>query len=126
MTDEDRYDAGMNVRRKVLGDAYVDGTLATRDDFTTEFQEMVTRHAWGTIWTRPGLDLKTRSCIVMAMTIALGAWDEFGLHVRGALNNGLGRDEIKEVILQATVYCGAPAGVHAMRVAQAVLSEAGV
>ena len=123
ITDRERYDAGMRIRRQVLGDAYVDGTLANRNDFNTEFQEMVTRHAWGTIWTRPGLEMKTRSCIVMAMTIALGAWDELRLHVRGGLNNGLTRDEIKEVILQATVYCGAPAGVHAMRVTQEVLAE---
>ena len=116
----------MQVRRQVLGDAWVDGTLARRNDFNSEFQEMITRHAWGTIWTRPGLDLKTRSCMVIAMTIALGAWDEFRLHVKAAFNNGLNRDEIKEVILQATVYCGAPAGNHAVKEAEAAFAEVGI
>ena len=126
MTDDERYEAGMKIRRQVLGDSWVDGTLAGRNEFNSEFQEMITRNAWGTIWTRPGLDLKTRSCIVIAMTIALGAWDEFRLHVKAAFNNGLGRDEIKEVILQATVYCGAPAGNHAMKEAETAFEEAGV
>lgn len=124
MTDDERYEAGMKIRRQVLGPAYVDASVANRTAFNTEFQEMITRHAWGTIWTRPGLELKTRSCIVIAITIALGAWDEFRLHVNAALNNGLTHDEIKEVILQATVYCGAPAGNHAMKVAEAVLAGA--
>ena len=122
MTDDERYEAGMKIRRQVLGPAYVDASVANRTAFNTEFQEMITRHAWGTIWTRPGLELKTRSCIVIAITIALGAWDEFRLHVNAALNNGLTHDEIKEVILQATVYCGAPAGNHAMKQAEAVLA----
>ena len=126
MTDDERYEAGMKLRRQVLGEAYVDGTLANRSAFNTDYQEMITRHAWGTVWSRPGLDLKTRSCIVMAITIALGTWDEFRLHVRAALNNGLGPDEIKEVILQATVYCGAPIGNAAMKEAEAVLTAAGV
>ena len=125
MTEDERYEAGMKVRRQVLGEQYVEGTLAKRNAFNTEFQEMITRHAWGTIWTRPGLDLKTRSCMVLAMTIALGAWDEFRLHVKAAFNNGLGRNEIMEVILQATVYCGAPAGNHAMKEAEAAFAEAG-
>ena len=126
MTDDERYDAGMKIRRQVLGDSWVDGTLANRTAFNTEFQEMITRNAWGTIWTRPGLDLETRSCIVLALTIALGAWDEFRLHVKAAFNNGLGKDEIKEVILQATVYCGAPAGNHAVKEAEAAFAEAGL
>ena len=123
MTDDERYEAGMKVRRKVLGDAYVDASLAKRSAFNTEFQEQITRNILGSIWTRPGLDLKTRSCIVLAITIALGHWDEFRLHVKAAFNNGLGRDEIKEVILQATAYCGAPAGNHAMAEAEAVFAR---
>ena len=126
MTEDERYAAGMKVRRQVLGDAWVDRSLANRNDFNTEFQEFITRAAWGTIWTRPGLDLKTRSCMVLSITIALGAWDEFRLHVRAAFNNGLGKDEIKEVIMQATVYCGAPAGNHAVKEAEAAFAEAGL
>jgi 4-carboxymuconolactone decarboxylase len=125
MDERERYESGMAVRRAVLGDDWVDGPASRRNDFNREFQDLITRYAWGEIWTRPGLDRKTRSCMVLSMTIARGAWDEFRLHVRGALNNGLGRDEIKEVILQAAIYCGVPAANTAFHHAEAVLSDAG-
>ncbi len=119
----DAYERGMAVRRAVLGDAHVDRANAGRTEFTGEFQDLITRYAWGEIWSRPGLDRKTRSCVVLTATIALGAWDEFRLHVRGAFNNGLTEQEIKEVILQAAIYCGVPAANHAFKEAAAVVSE---
>lgn len=119
----DRYENGMKVRRQVLGNEYVDRSVAKRNDFNTDFQEYVTELVWGSIWTRPGLDLKTRSCIVLSLMIALGHWNEFRLHVKAAFNNGLTKDDIKEVILQCTAYCGAPAGNHAMAEAQAVFEQ---
>ena len=114
---------GMKVRREVLGDAHVDRAIAATDDFNREFQELITRYAWGEIWTRPGLDRKTRSCMVLTATIALRHWDEFRLHVGAALNNGLDADAIKEVILQAAIYCGVPAANHAFKEAAAVIAE---
>jgi 4-carboxymuconolactone decarboxylase len=116
----------MEVRRSVLGDAWVDRTLKNRTPFNTEFQEMITRHVWGDIWTRPAIDQKTRRYMVMSMMIALHQWEEFKLHVRAALTHGFTKDDIKEIILQATVYCGAPAGNHAMQEAGAAFTEAGV
>lgn len=123
MDENDRYEAGLKVRRAVLGEAHVDRSLARRNDFTTEFQALITRYAWGEIWTRPGLDRKTRSCVVLGMMIALNRIDEFKLHVRGAINNGLTRDEIKEVILQAAIYCGVPAANSAMHWAEDVFVQ---
>jgi 4-carboxymuconolactone decarboxylase len=119
------YERGMKVRRAVLGDAHVDKANASLTGFTGEFQDLITRYAWGEIWSRPGLDLKTRSCMVLTAMIALGHWDEFRLHLRGAVNNGLTGDEIKEVILQAAVYCGVPAANHAFKEAAAMLVEPG-
>ncbi|HVN28123.1 MAG TPA: 4-carboxymuconolactone decarboxylase [Candidatus Binataceae bacterium] len=119
----ERYDKGMKTRREVLGDEYVDRALASVDDFTREFQQMVTEHAWGDIWTRPGLPRKQRSLINLAMLAALNRPEEFELHFRGALNNGCTLDEIKEVLLQIAVYCGMPAGVSAFRIARKVLAE---
>jgi 4-carboxymuconolactone decarboxylase len=121
MDEKARYDAGMKVRRDVLGDAWVDQSLAARTPFNTEFQEFITRTAWGDVWTRPGLDRRMRSVGVLSTTIALGAWDEFRLHVRAAINNGLSRDEIKEVILQSAIYSGVPKANHAFREAGNVL-----
>jgi 4-carboxymuconolactone decarboxylase len=109
----------------VLGDAHVDRATAAATDFNREFQELITRYAWGEIWTRPGLDRRTRSCMVLTATIALRHWDEFRLHVNAALNNGLTPDEIKEVILQAAIYCGVPAANHAFKEAATVLAERG-
>ena len=115
---------GTAMRRMVLGDAHVDRAEANATDFTREFQDLLTRYAWGEIWSRPGLDRRTRSCMVLTALIALGHWDEFRLHVRGALANGLDADGIKEVILQAAVYCGVPAANHAFKEAAGVLGEA--
>jgi 4-carboxymuconolactone decarboxylase len=120
--DDARYNAGMKVRREVLGDAWVDKSLETRTAFNTEFQDFITRTAWGDIWTRPGLDRRMRSVGVLSTTIALGAWDEFRLHVRAALNNGLTRDEIKEVILQSAIYSGVPKANHAFKEAGEILA----
>jgi 4-carboxymuconolactone decarboxylase len=122
MDEKQRYDAGMKVRRSVFGDAYVDRTIQSRTDFNTEFQEMVTRHAWGDIWTRPGLDRRTRSLLALTTMIALNRGDEFKAHVRGAVANGCTHDDIKEVLLQAFVYCGAPAANIAFHLAQEVFT----
>jgi len=119
----DTHNRGMKVRRAVLGDAHVERANAGITDFNREFQDLITRYAWGEIWSRPGLDRKTRSCMVLTATIALGHWDEFRLHMNAAFNNGLTEDEIKEVILQATIYCGVPAGNHAFKEAAAVIAE---
>ena len=119
----DLYDKGMKVRREVLGDDYVDRALASVDDFTREFQQMVTEHAWGAIWTRPGLARKQRSLITLAILAALNRLEEFELHFRGALRNGCTREELKETLLHIAVYCGMPAGVAAFRVARKVLAE---
>jgi 4-carboxymuconolactone decarboxylase len=117
---------GMRVRREVLGDAHVDRAEARRTDFTADFQDFITRYAWGEIWTRPLLDRRTRSCITLTALVAGGHLEELALHVRGALRNGLSADEIKEVLLQTAVYCGVPAANSAFAVAQRVLIENGV
>ncbi len=119
----DAYDDGMRVRREVLGDAHVDRAEARKTAFTTDFQELITRYAWGSVWTRPGLDRRTRSVAVLTAMIALGHWDELAMHVRAARTNGLTPDEIAEVIIQAGVYCGVPAANHAFAVAQDVLDS---
>ena len=120
-----RYEAGLKVRREVLGDEWVDRSLANRTPFNTEFQEFITRTAWGDVWTRPGLERKMRSVSVLSTTIALGAWDEFRLHVRAAIHNGLTVDEIKEVILQSAIYSGVPKANHAFKEAGDVLAAMG-
>jgi 4-carboxymuconolactone decarboxylase len=120
----DSYNDGMAVRRTVLGDAWVDRTLKNRNEFNTEFQEMITRHVWGDIWTRPGIDRKTRRFMVLSTMIALGSWEEFRLHVRTGLHEGdISKEDLKEIILQATAYCGAPAGNHAMHQAELAFNE---
>ena len=124
MTDE-RHDAGMKVRREVLGDAHVDRAVERTSDFTADFQDFITRYAWGEIWTRPGLDRRMRSAITMTALIGVGRFDELGMHVRAALRNGLTVDEIKEVLLQSAIYCGVPAANSAFAVAQKVLEEEG-
>lgn len=124
MSDEKtRYDSGMKVRRAVLGDAWVDKSLANITLFNKEFQEFITRTAWGEVWARPGLDRRMRSVGVLSTTIALGAWDEFRLHVRAAINNGLTQDEIKEVIIQSAIYSGVPKANHAFKEAGDVLKD---
>ena len=126
MDDQKRRDAGMNVRRKVLGNAWVDKSIANRNAFNTDFQDMITRYAWGEIWTRPHFDERTRRVLVMGTMIALGRWEEFKLHVRGALTTGgFTADDIKEIVFQQAAYCGVPAGNHAMREAESVLKELG-
>ena len=119
----DTYDRGMDVRREVLGDEHVDRALARRTEFTADFQDLITRYAWGEIWTRPGLDRRTRSCITLTALVAGGHQHELAMHVRAALRNGLTRDEIKEVLLQSAVYCGVPAANSAFAIAQEVLAE---
>ncbi|GAA3826931.1 3-oxoadipate enol-lactonase [Sphaerisporangium flaviroseum] len=116
---------GLKVRREVLGDAHVSRAQAATTDFTAEFQDFITRYAWGEIWTRPGLDRKTRSCVTLTALVARGHMDELAMHVRAALRNGLTPDEIKEVLLQTAVYCGVPAANAAFAVAQKVLREHG-
>lgn len=118
MTEE-----AMKVRREVLGDAHVDRAQAAKDDFTEDFQDFITRYAWGDVWTRPGLDRRTRSAITLTALVAGGHLEELALHVRGALNNGLTPEEIGEVLLQSAIYCGVPAANSAFKVAQKVLQE---
>jgi 4-carboxymuconolactone decarboxylase len=118
MTD-DAYERGMRIRREVLGDEHVDRAGAG----TPEFQDFITRYAWGEIWARPGLDRKTRSCITMTALVALGRFDELELHIRAAQRNGLTPEEIKEVLLQTAVYCGVPAANSAFHVFERVLGE---
>ena len=119
----DTYDNGMRVRREVLGDAHVDNAESRTTPFTKDFQELITNYAWGNVWTRPGLDRRTRSVAVLTAMIALGHWEEFAMHVRAARTNGLSADEIAEVILQSAIYCGVPAANHGFAVAQQVLDS---
>jgi 4-carboxymuconolactone decarboxylase len=119
------HDAGMAVRREVLGDAHVDRAVSNTTEFTAPFQDFITRYAWGSVWTRDGLDRRTRSCVTLAVLTALGREHEIGLHVRAALRNGLSRDEIAEVLLHTAVYAGVPAANAAFVIAQRVLEEEG-
>ena len=123
MDDRERYAKGLEVRRAVLGDKHVNRSIEKSDSFAEEFQDLVTRYAWGEMWTRPGLPRPTRSLITLAMLIALNRGDEFRLHLRGAANNGVTRDQIKELLLQAAVYCGVPAANSAFHAAEEVLAE---
>ena len=125
MDDRQRYEQGIRVRREVLGDAHVDATLKNRTEFNEGIQDLITRYAWGEIWSRPGLPKQTRSMLTLAMMIALNRADEFRLHLRGALNNGVSREEIQEVLLQTAIYCGVPAANAAFHIAQEVLAQAG-
>jgi 4-carboxymuconolactone decarboxylase len=119
---DEMFEKGLKVRREVLGDAYVDRSLAARTPFTEEMQSLVTRFAWGEIWTRPGLPRATRSLINIGMLVALNRPDELRLHLRGALNNGVTRDEIKEVLLQSAIYCGVPAALSAFHIAEEIFA----
>jgi 4-carboxymuconolactone decarboxylase len=123
MNDEERYDAGMDVRRAVLGDAHVERSLTNRNELNSEFQNLITRYAWGEIWTRPGLPRHTRSLLTIAMMVALNRAEELALHLRAAKNNGVTRDEIKEVLLQAAIYCGVPAANSAFHLADRIFRE---
>ncbi|HCN87840.1 MAG TPA: 4-carboxymuconolactone decarboxylase [Oxalobacteraceae bacterium] len=121
---DQQFEDGLRVRKQVMGEPFVDKAFAGVDEFTRPLQEYITRNAWGTVWCRDGLDLKTRSLITLSMLTALGRTQELKGHVRGALNNGVTVEEIREVLLHATVYCGVPLAVDAFRAAQEVLQEA--
>lgn len=123
MDDRERYDEGMKVRRAVLGDAHVDRSLTRLTPFNEDFQDLITRYAWGEIWTRPGLPRHTRSLLTIALMIALNRADELKMHVRAAFSNGVTRDEIKEVILQCAIYAGVPAANSAFHLAEEVFAQ---
>jgi 4-carboxymuconolactone decarboxylase len=123
MDERERHSSGMKVRRAVLGDAHVDRAEAAKDTFSEPFQDLITRYAWGEIWSRPGLSRHTRSLLTLSMMIALNRGDEFRMHVRAALNNKVTREEIQEVLLQSAIYCGVPAANTAFHIAQEVFLE---
>lgn len=123
MDERETYENGMKVRRAVLGDAHVDRSLTKLNAFNEEFQNLITRYAWGEIWTRPGLPQHTRSLLTLAMMVALNRGEEFKMHVRAAFNNGVTREEIKEVLLQTAIYCGVPAANAAFHAAEEVFAE---
>jgi len=121
--DAGRREDAMRVRREVLGDEHVDRAVAGTTEFTADFQDLITRYAWGEVWARPGLDRKTRSAITLTALTALNHHEELAMHVRAALRNGMTADEIKEVLLQSAIYCGVPAANRAFAIAQQVLGE---
>ena len=123
MEERERYEAGLARRRAVLGEAHVERALQQTTPLTREFQDLITRYAWGEIWTRPGLPRHTRSLITVAMMVALNRTDEFRLHVRAAFNNGVTRDQLKEVLLQTAIYCGVPAANTAFHLAEEVFAQ---
>ena len=124
MDDKERYERGVAARRKVLGDAWVDRADANRTAFNAEFQDFITRCGWGEIWTRPHFDERTRRILVIGTMMALGRWEEFGMHVRAALTQGgFTPDDIKEILMQQAIYCGVPVGNHAFRVAAEIVKE---
>ncbi len=123
---DELFDKGLKIRREVLGAEYVDASIKNADDFTRPFQELVTRYCWGEVWSRPTLDRKTRSIINLAMLTALNRAHEVRLHVRGAINNGLTKEDIREVLLQTAIYCGVPAAMDSFRVAKEVFKEMGI
>ena len=123
MGDGDRRERGMEVRREVLGDEHVDAAIEKTSELTADFQDLITRYAWGEIWTRPGLDRRMRSAITLTALVAGNHLEELAMHVRAAKRNGLSDDEIKEVLLQSAIYCGVPAANAAFKVAQSVLEE---
>ena len=126
MNDEERYRRGANARRKILGNAWVDRADANRNSFNCEWQDFITRCAWGEIWTRPHFDERTRRVLVIGTMMAIGRWEEFRMHLRAALiEGGFSPDDVKEIILQQAIYCGVPVGNHAFRQAGEVLKELG-
>ena len=126
MHDSERHAAGMAIRREILGNAYINRTVADTTDATAEVQDLITRYAWGEIWTRPGLDHRTRRVLVIGTQIALRQWDQYRIHVRAALTEGgFSMDDINEIVLQQAIYCGAPAALTAINVAQQILDEIG-
>ncbi len=123
MTDRERYEQGMEVRRAVLGEPHVERSVARLNGFNEEFQDLITRYAWGEIWTRPGLPRHTRSLLSLAIMVALNRAEEFRMHIRAAFNNGVTREEIKEVLLQTAIYCGVPAANGAFHAAEDVFAQ---
>jgi 4-carboxymuconolactone decarboxylase len=126
MDESERFEAGLKVRRQVLGDAHVDRSLAGRTPFNEEFQELITRYAWGEIWTRPGLPQETRRFLVLGITAGMSRWEEFRLHLRAALQGGVPPEQIKEVLLQIAVYAGVPAANTGFQIAREVMAELGI
>lgn len=124
--NKELFERGLATRREVLGVEYVDASIRNADDFNMPMQELVTQYCWGDVWNRPGLDRRTRSFLNLAMITALNRPHELKLHVRGAINNGLTKDEIREVFLQAAIYCGVPAAIDSFRVAREVFKEMGI
>jgi len=125
MDERNRYEAGMSVRRSVLGEAHVNRAEAGKSDFDAEFQDLITRYAWGEIWTRPGLSRHTRSLLTIALMVALNRGEELRLHLRAAANNGVTTEEIREVLLHCAIYCGVPAANSAFHAAKEILQEQG-
>src|SRR5215470_9213677 len=123
MDERKRYEQGMKTRRAVLGDAHVDASLKNRNEFNEAFQDLITRYAWGEIWTRPGLPKETRSMLTLAMMVALNREEELRMHLRAALNIGVKREQIQEVLLQTAIYCGVPAANTAFHIAEEVFSS---
>src|ERR1700730_12450809 len=123
MDERERFETGMKIRREVLGDAHVDAAIAKRNAFSEEFQDLITRYAWGVIWTRPGLPRQTRSLITVEMLVALNREEELRLHLRAAVRNGVTQEEFRETLLQSAIYCGVPAANSAFRIAQEIFSE---
>ena len=124
MDEKERHAAGMSVRRKVLGNAHVDRSVAKTNDLTREFQDLITRYAWGEIWTRPGLDIRTRRTLVIGTLLALSRWDEFRMHARAALvEGGFSPDDLKEIVLQQAIYCGVPAANTAFHMLDELAKE---
>ena len=124
--DKETFEKGLKIRKEVLGAEFVENAFATADDFNRPLQELVTQYCWGDIWNRPGLDRRTRSFLNLAMITALNRPHELKLHVRGAINNGLTKNEIKEVFLQSAIYCGVPAAIDAFRTAREVFKDMGI
>jgi 4-carboxymuconolactone decarboxylase len=124
MDEHERHEIGMKIRRAVLGDVHVDRTQANLSPFNEDFQDLITRYAWGEVWTRPGLPLHTRSLITLAMLIALDRPEEFKMHIRAAGNNGVTREQIRELLLHSAIYCGVPAANSAFHFAEEVFTEA--
>ena len=125
MDERNRYEAGMSVRRSVLGEAHVNRAEAGKSNFDAEFQDLITRYAWGEIWTRPGLSRHTRSLLTIALMVALNRGEELRLHLRAAANNGVTTEEIREVLLHSAIYCGVPAANSAFHAAKEILQEQG-
>lgn len=129
MNDKDTYDAGMKVRRAILGDAHVDRAEANKTPLLREFQDFLTRYGWGEIWTRPGFDYRTRRILVLGTMMAIGRWEEFDMHMRAALKDGFSLDDVKEILLQQAIYCGLPitnTAFHHLNAVIAELTEQGV